>query len=45
MRELIVCETKIAVYGDYDGNAPDTDNLAHIRFTSLLRENLKLRSA
>jgi len=39
MRELIVCETKIAVYGDYDGNAPDTD------FTSLLRENLKLRSA
>ena len=27
MGKLIVCEVKIAVYGDYDGNAPDTDNL------------------
>ena len=27
MGELVVCEVMIGVFGDYDGNAPDTDNL------------------
>lgn len=30
MGKLIVCEVKIAVYGDYDGNAPDTDDLVKV---------------
>jgi hypothetical protein len=27
MGKKVVCEEKVAVYGDYDGNAPDTGNL------------------